>query len=48
MSVISAYIGTILLVLAVVLVVVIVVTGYKKAPPDTAFIISCLRKKVII
>ncbi len=48
MSVISAYIGTILLVLAVVLVVVIVVTGYKKAPPDTAFIISGLRKKVII
>ena len=48
MSVISTYIGTILLVLAVVLVVVIVVTGYKKAPPDTAFIISGLRKKVII
>ncbi|MDE7014494.1 MAG: flotillin family protein, partial [Kineothrix sp.] len=32
----------------VVLVAVILVTGYKKAPPDTAFIISGLRKKIII
>lgn len=30
------------------LVIVIIFTGYKKAPPDTAFIISGLRKKIII
>lgn len=29
-------------------IIVILVTGYKKAPPDTAFIISGLRKKIII
>lgn len=28
--------------------VVVLITGYKKAPPDTAFIISGLRKKIII
>ncbi|WP_455615205.1 flotillin family protein [Eisenbergiella sp.] len=32
----------------IVLVIVIIFTGYKKAPPDTAFIISGLRKKIII
>lgn len=37
-----------IVVLIIVLVIVIVATGYKKAPPDTAFIISGLRKKVII
>lgn len=31
-----------------VFVLIIMVTGYKKAPPDTAYIISGLRKKVII
>ncbi len=31
-----------------ILIVIILVTGYKKAPPDTAFIISGLRKKIII
>lgn len=40
--------GAIIAVIVVVLLVVIVVTGYKKAPPDTAYIISGLRKKVII
>ena len=40
--------GAIVAVIAVVFVVIILVTGYKKAPPDTAFIISGLRKKVII
>ena len=40
----------IILGLAVVLVlfIVVLITGYKKAPPDTAFIISGLRRKVII
>lgn len=37
-----------MVVLLIALLIVIVVTGYKKAPPDTAFIISGLRKKVII
>lgn len=32
----------------IVLVIVVTVSGYKKAPPDTAFIISGLRKKIII
>ena len=32
----------------IVLVIAIIFTGYKKAPPDTAFIISGLRKKIII
>ena len=41
-------IGAIIAAVVVILVLVIVVTGYKKAPPDTAFIISGLRKKVII
>lgn len=48
MGFISTHIGMIILILAVIFVAVIVVTGYKKAPPDTAFIISGLRKKVII
>ena len=48
MGFLSAHIGTIAIALIVVLVIAIVVTGYKKAPPDTAFIISGLRKKVII
>ena len=44
----GAIVGKIILALVIVLVIIIVVTGYKKAPPDTAFIISGLRKKVII
>lgn len=32
----------------IVLVIAIALSGYKKAPPDTAFIISGLRKKIII
>ena len=32
----------------VILVIAVVFSGYKKAPPDTAFIISGLRKKIII
>ena len=44
----GAIIGKIILALVIVLILVIIVTGYKKAPPDTAFIISGLRKKVII
>ena len=35
-------------VVVIALVAVVLVTGYKKAPPDTAFIISGLRKKIII
>ena len=40
--------GAIIAVIVIVFVVIILVTGYKKAPPDTAYIISGLRKKVII
>lgn len=35
-------------ILVVILVLAIIATGYVKAPPDTAFIISGLRKKIII
>ncbi|MDD6732926.1 MAG: SPFH domain-containing protein [Lachnospiraceae bacterium] len=43
-------VSTLICVLVVIVVValVIVLTGYKKAPPDTAFIISGVRKKIII
>ena len=41
-------VGAIIVAIVIVLLIVIVVTGYKKAPPDTAYIISGLRKKVII
>ena len=41
-------VGAIIAAIVIVLLIVIVVTGYKKAPPDTAYIISGLRKKVII
>lgn len=44
----GAIIGKIIIALVIILILVIVITGYKKAPPDTAFIISGLRKKVII
>ncbi len=44
----AAIIGKIVIALVIILILVIVITGYKKAPPDTAFIISGLRKKVII
>ncbi len=40
--------GVIIAVIVVIFVLIIMVTGYKKAPPDTAYIISGLRKKVII
>ncbi|MDO4620476.1 MAG: SPFH domain-containing protein [Lachnospiraceae bacterium] len=40
--------GTIITAIVVVLVLVIVLTGYVKSPPDTAYIISGLRKKVLI
>lgn len=38
--------GIIIAVVVVVFVLVIMVTGYKKAPPDTAYIISGLRKRL--
>ena len=41
-------IGPIIAAVVIVFVLVVIVTGYKKAPPDTAYIISGLRKKVII
>lgn len=41
-------IGYIIIGAVVVLVIAVLFTGYKKAPPDTAFIISGLRKKIII
>ena len=37
-----------LIVVAVILLIVILASGYLKAPPDTAYIISGLRKKIII
>lgn len=39
---------TILIVAGVILLIIILATGYIKAPPDTAYIISGLRKKIII
>ena len=41
-------VGFIIAAVIVVFVLIIMLTGYKKAPPDTAYIISGLRKKVII
>ena len=41
-------IGPIIAAVVIVFVLVVIVSGYKKAPPDTAYIISGLRKKVII
>ncbi len=38
----------ILIAIAVIVTAVIISTGYVKAPPDTAFIISGLRKKIVI
>ena len=40
--------GVILAAVVLILVIVLLITGYKKAPPDTAYIISGLRKKIII
>lgn len=34
--------------IAIILLIILMVTGYVKAPPDTAYIISGLRKKIII
>ena len=33
---------------AVILLIIVLASGYLKAPPDTAYIISGLRKKIII
>lgn len=43
-------IGTILIILAVILVLIILASGYVKAPPDTAYIISGMKKtqKVLV
>ena len=41
-------VGVLIGLAAAAVIIVILVTGYKKAPPDTAFIISGLRKKIII
>ncbi len=48
MSLLMSIIWKLIVVLIIVLLIVVVATGYKKAPPDTAFIISGLRKKIII
>lgn len=40
--------GTVIIVILAVIVILILGSGYVKAPPDTAFIISGLRKKTII
>lgn len=34
--------------IGIILIIIIIVTGYIKAPPDTAYIISGLRKKIVI
>jgi len=44
----SSYLGVIIGIIVVVLLLVILASGYVKSPPDTAFIISGLRKKTII
>lgn len=41
-------IGYIIAGAVIILVIAVLFSGYKKAPPDTAFIISGLRKKIII
>ena len=43
-----AYQGFIIVLVIAVIVIVVLTTGYIKAPPDTAYIISGLRKKIII
>ena len=44
----GSYLGVIIGIIVVVLLLVILASGYVKSPPDTAFIISGLRKKTII
>lgn len=48
LSMLAENLGKILLVAAIIVVVLILMSGYVKAPPDTAYIISGLRKKTII
>lgn len=48
MGFILANLGIILGGLALILLIVVIATGYVKAPPDEAFIISGLRKKTVI
>ena len=40
--------GKVFIVILVIVLILILASGYVKAPPDTAFIISGLRKKTII
>lgn len=44
----AGYIGTAIAVIVVIVLLAVIASGYVKAPPDTAFIISGLRKKIII
>ena len=44
MPFLTEYLNVFIIAVVVIIVVLIVVAGYKKAPPDTAFIISGLRK----
>ncbi|MBU9738694.1 flotillin family protein [Diplocloster agilis] len=48
MPFLTEYLNVFIIAVVVIIVVLIVVAGYKKAPPDTAFIISGLRKKTVI
>lgn len=48
MEAVMAYQSLIIVLVIAVLVIVILTTGYIKAPPDTAYIISGLRKEIII
>lgn len=44
----QANVGAVIGILVVILILIVLVSGYVKAPPDTAFIISGIRKKIII
>lgn len=48
MEFIMDYLGVLIGIAVAVLLIAIISIGYQKAPPDTAFIISGLRKKIII
>lgn len=48
LNMITENMGILIGIIAAVLVLIIIASGYVKAPPDTAFIISGLRRKIII
>lgn len=48
MGTIAGYVGWIIAAAVIIVLAAVIASGYVKAPPDTAFIISGLRKKIII